>query len=196
MLASIHPLGERARNTSFLVTALAYIIGSTAGGLAMGTALGGLGGLALPDLTARTMGVIAALIAASGAILDLSSARVPAWQRQVNEDWLTTYRGWVYGVGFGFQLGMGLVTIVTSASVYGTFLLAFVSGTWHTGALIGAVFGFARSAVIFSIANVTTPAALRSRHRSMQDRSALAQRVAVGSQALVFVAAVGAIAWL
>ena len=33
----------------------------------------------------------------------------------VHEQWLTRYRGWVYGVGFGAQLGFGLVTIITSA---------------------------------------------------------------------------------
>jgi hypothetical protein len=36
-----------------------------------------------------------------------SGSGCPSWQRQVDERWLTTYRGWVYGAGFGFQLGAG-----------------------------------------------------------------------------------------
>ena len=44
----------------------------------------------------------------------------------MNEEWLTSYRGWVYGAGFGAQLGTGVVTIVTSPIVYGVVLLAVV----------------------------------------------------------------------
>ena len=195
MLASIHPLGERARNSNYWITAVAYAVGSMAGGAAVGAVMGGLGRMLLPDLTATTLAVIAAVIAAAGVAVDLGFVRLPTWHRQVNEDWLTTYRGWVYGAGFGFQLGMGLVTIVTTASIYATFALSFLSGDLFVGSFVGVVFGLSRSLVIFTVARVTTPDSLRELHRSMQRRAALAQRLVVGAQALLLVVSLGVIVW-
>ena len=59
--------------------------------------------------------------------LGVGGAHLPTNHRQVNERWLDDYRGWVYGIGYGFQLGMGVVTIVTSATTYLAFLAAFLS---------------------------------------------------------------------
>ena len=42
----------------------------------------------------------------------------PGPRRQVNERWLDEYRGWVYGLGFGAQLGLGVTTVITSAATY------------------------------------------------------------------------------
>jgi len=71
--------------------------------------------------------------------------RLPTTRRQVNEDWLTRYRGWVYGVAFGAQLGVGVATIVTSAAIYATGAVAFLCGDPAIGAAIGAVFGVVRA---------------------------------------------------
>ena len=50
-------------------------------------------------------GRVAALagVVAAGLWLDLGilGLRLPTTRRQVNEDWLGRYRGWVVGVGFG-----------------------------------------------------------------------------------------------
>ena len=43
MLASIHPLGERARHNRFWITATAYIAGSVAGGASAGWIAGAIG---------------------------------------------------------------------------------------------------------------------------------------------------------
>ena len=43
MLASIHPLGERARHNRFWITATAYIAGSVAGGAVAGGIAGAVG---------------------------------------------------------------------------------------------------------------------------------------------------------
>ena len=32
--------------------------------------------------------------------------------------WLGRYRSWVYGLGFGVQLGAGVTTVVVSSAVY------------------------------------------------------------------------------
>ena len=49
--------------------------------------------------------------------VDLSNRTVPGPRRQVDERWLDRYRGWVYGVGYGSQLGLGIVTVVIVAFV-------------------------------------------------------------------------------
>ena len=43
MLTSINPLGERARNQSFAITATAYVVGSTLAGALLGALLGAIG---------------------------------------------------------------------------------------------------------------------------------------------------------
>ena len=43
--------------------------------------------------------------------------RPPFLRRQVNEDWLSNYRSWVYGGGFGWQIGFGVATYVMTAAV-------------------------------------------------------------------------------
>src|SRR6266508_6222145 len=123
MLGSITPLGERGRRSTWGVTMTAFLTGSAAGGAAVGALLG-LVGAALPPLGgsgAPRLWVLAGLIAL-GIAMDVQAAgwSLPTVHRQVNEDWLHRYRGWVYGAGFGAQLGLGAVTIVTSSSVYAT----------------------------------------------------------------------------
>jgi hypothetical protein len=70
---------------------------------------------------------------------------VPSWRRQVDVRWLDEYRGWVMGLGFGAQLGFGLVTIITSTTTYAAVLLAALTGHVGAGLAIGAVFGFVRA---------------------------------------------------
>src|SRR3954468_21997684 len=144
MLASITPLGERGRGASWRRTVSAYIVASTIGGVAVGAVLGGLGSLAdTPPPRWLLLGVAAAAFVA--AVLDVVG-RLPTIHRQVDEGWLTTYRDWVYGAGFGFQLGLAAVTIVTSASTYLMWLLELLTGSPAAGALVGALFGLARAA--------------------------------------------------
>jgi putative Ca2+/H+ antiporter (TMEM165/GDT1 family) len=147
MLSSISPLGERARNSRWWLTTAAYLLGSLAGGLAVG-GLAALLGAVLPDdvrAAPLVLAVVAALLVV-GLVLDLRDQRsVPSWRRQVDEQWLTRYRGWVYGLGFGAQLGFGLVTIITSTTTYAAVLLAALSGHLGAGLAIGATFGLVRA---------------------------------------------------
>jgi hypothetical protein len=160
MLGSITPLGERGRNRRWGITVTAYVIGSVFGGVAIAGALGrvgvavGLGGL---SATVR-LGVLAVAVLVGIAFdLHLGGLRLPTIHRQVNEDWMVRYRSWVYGLGFGVQLGLGVVTIVTTSSIYAMLLAAAMSGSAATGALIGGVFGFARAAIVFTVAGVRRP---------------------------------------
>src|SRR4051812_23628790 len=124
MLSSITPFGERGRRQRFGITAAAFVAGSLAGGVALGL-LAGSAGSVLPSRSTVVDGVLIAVVATAAALLDarVGGVRLPTIRRQVDENWLTTYRGWIYGLGFGAQLGFGLATIVTTAAVYATVVL-------------------------------------------------------------------------
>ena len=163
MLASIHPLGERARGQRFSVTVVALTVGSVAGGAGFGALLAGLGSLVGGAGTLAPRAAILALAAAIAALVDGRVHRVPSWHRQVNEDWLGRYRGWVYGLGFGTQLGTGVMTIVTAAAVYLAWIAAAMTSSPGRGLVVGASFGLARSVPLFANASLVTPSAIAAR---------------------------------
>src|SRR4051812_6588108 len=106
MLASIHPLGERARGRRWGITVSSFIAGAGAAG-AMAGGLLGLAGAAVRDQAGLPLGLAVSIVvvaAVAGIALDVGVAglRLPTVHRQVNEDWLHRYRGGVYGFGFGF----------------------------------------------------------------------------------------------
>jgi sulfite exporter TauE/SafE len=189
MLASITPLGERGRHNRFAITASAYLLGSTLGGLTIGASAGALGWLLVPSgrLVPELVAGLVFVAAAVAVLFDLrlGGLRLPTVHRQVNEDWLTAYRGWIYGVGFGFQLGLGVITIVTTAAVYAALVDAVLTGSVLGGAAIGLAFGLVRGATIFLGARVQRPEQLNQLHRRFASRSRAATRVTVTVQALV-----------
>ena len=122
MLSSIHPFGERSRNNSFVRTATAHVVGSAFGGLALG-ALGGTLGLAMTALfnpTDELRAIVVAISAVGALALEATSRErlLPTRTRQVDENWIQTYRGWVYGGGWGAELGFGVSTIITTSLVH------------------------------------------------------------------------------
>lgn len=171
MLSSICPLGERARASRWSVTTGAYVLGSMAGGAALGL-LSALAGALLPAAwrgSAPVLGLCAGLLALGAAAdLGLLPRTLPSWRRQVDEQWLTRYRGWVYGLGFGTQLGFGVVTIVPSATTYAVALAALMTGTAAAGALIGALFGLVRALPVLLLARVDAPDQLHGVFRRLQ----------------------------
>lgn len=179
MLTSITPLGERGRQRRWGVTVTAYAVSSTTAGATLGALLG-----LLPDLPPAVF-AIACLVAAAA---DLRPGALPTVKRQVNEDWLHAYRGWVYGVGFGAQLGLGVVTIVTTAAVYAT-VLAAALGSPAYGALVGATFGFVRAAPALLTARVTTTARLVALSRRIERWATPARHATIGALALAGLAA-------
>jgi sulfite exporter TauE/SafE len=192
MLASIHPLGERARDRRWGVTVGAYLLGSTLAAAGLGAVLGGIGHL-LPLTPAAT----AVLVAGAGALAlaaDLGAFPLPTVHRQVDKDWLDRYRGWVVGAGFGLQLGLGVVTIVNTAAVYLTLALALLTGSVAAGAVVGTTFGLVRGLVILVVARVRRPDQLRLALRRVQAWRPLSQRAGIAVQGLVLVAAGAVIA--
>src|SRR5690242_14139999 len=104
---SITPLGERGRGMRWGVTATACAIGAVIGGALTGAVAGLAGDALLGGLdSTQALAVLAgACLLGLAADLRLFGTRLPTVRRQVDERWLRKYRGWVYGVGFGFQLG-------------------------------------------------------------------------------------------
>ena len=193
MLASIHPLGERARDRRWGVTVSAYVVGSTLAAALLGASLGAAGGL-LALGAGPTAAVVLVLCAAALAFdLGLGGLRLPTVLRQVDKDWLDRYRGWVVGAGFGVQLGLGVVTIVTTAAVYLALALAALTGSVAAGAAVGATFGLVRGLVILVVAPVRRPDQLRAALRRLQGWRPLSERVGIAVQALALLAA-GAVA--
>jgi len=192
MLASITPLGEQGRRRRWGRTVTAFVIASTLGGALSGAVAGALGWLLLRDVSwqGRT-GLVAALLAA-GLVLDLIG-KVPGPRRQVDESWLDRYRGWVCGAGFGFQLGAGVVTIVTSSAVYVALGAAMATASPAVGAAIGAVAGLLRGATILAGARLRTPEQLVRFHKRMSDWREPARVTGLVLEGTLIVVAAGAL---
>ncbi len=183
MLTSITPLGERSRGQRYAVTVTAYVLGSALGGATTGAVLGALGVLVAAPLPDPVRLALAAGVCAAAGLADAhalrTGRRLPGGRRQVDEDWLTRYRGWVYGGAFGVQLGLGVVTIVTSATTYALLALAVLTGDLRAGAALGLAFGLVRGLPVLALRDVHAPARLREVARELAARARTAQRAAV-----------------
>jgi len=178
MLASISPLGERARGNRWSLTAAAYAAGAVVGGAVLGCALGGIS-VVLPS-GRFDLWLAAAAALAAGAFDLLRPARLPTLRRQVDEDWLGRYRGWVYGAGFGLQLGVGLATVVTTATVFAWMAAALLAHSLWVGVVAGSAFGAARAVELAVVRDVNDPRRLRERLRLVASG---ARRAALGAAA-------------
>jgi hypothetical protein len=196
MLTSISPLGERARASRWWLTTTAYVLSSTLGGTAAGVVAALLGSL-VPEAVRSSPAtlVLVAVLLLVGLALDLGAggARLPSWRRQVDEAWLGRYRGWVVGTGFGAQLGVGVVTIVTSSTTYAVLLLCALSGSVTVGAVVGGLFGLVRALPLVLMARVDTRERLWAVLRRVEHAAPIAEGVArlalaVGAAALTVAA--------
>jgi MFS family permease len=192
MLASITPLGEQGRRRRWGRTVTAFVIASTLGGALSGLVAGTIGWLVLRDVSwDGRVGFVAALLAI-GLVLDLTG-KVPGPRRQVDESWLDRYRGWVYGAGFGFQLGAGVVTIVTNSAVYVALGAAMATASPVAGLALGAAAGLLRGATILAGAGLRTPDQLVRFHARMSAWREPARRTGLALQGVLALAALGAL---
>ncbi|MDQ6836235.1 MAG: hypothetical protein M3016_08620 [Actinomycetota bacterium] len=164
MLASITPLGERGRQSHYAVTMVTFLLGAALAGAGVGLVLGAIGSAALGAVSPSARLVVLAVALAVAIGIDLRSGSAPGPRRQVNEQWLDSYRGWVYGLGFGAQLGLGLSTIVTSAATYVGLLAAVLSGSAAAGALIYGSYGLLRGVTPLLASGVRAPEQLVTLH--------------------------------
>ncbi len=168
MLASITPLGERGRRSRWGITVGAFAGAATAAGLGLGALVGAAGRFASSAAINEhgRLAVLAVMLAAA-IVLDGRAPRVPGPRRQVNQRWLDEYRGWVYGVGFGSQLGVGITTVVASSATYVAIGAAALTTSPLWGAAVFGCYGAIRGLTPLLAARVRTPGALISVHRAL-----------------------------
>jgi len=184
MLTSISPLGERARGNRWSLTVTWLVMGTLAGGAALGIVLGFVG-RALPVTVGESWRLSAlALAGVAAAVWDLKVRRFPV-RRQVNEDWLSAFRPWVYGWGYGLQLGAAVVTAVNTALVFMFMLAALLTRDPVSGLLVGAAFGAARGLTVTLNRRVRSAADLGSLHRRLDNLAPRARHLGVLAAALL-----------
>ncbi|MDH3707963.1 MAG: hypothetical protein OES57_18000 [Acidimicrobiia bacterium] len=195
MLSSIHPLGERTRNNRWALTAAGFVLGGVLGGLTTGLVLGAPAELVGRSVDPAVRWAVLAGVAIAAVVLELArrGRALPSWHRQVNEDWLGRYRGWVYGLGFGFQLGAGWLTYVTTPLVYVTAVAAVATGSLTGSMVVCGVFGLTRGVLILAAARVRTPEALRHLHHGLARAAGPVRMLAGATAALTAGIALGAL---
>ena len=102
------------------------------------------------------------------------------------------YRGWVYGLGFGIQLGLGVTTVVSSAATYVALLAALLAPSAAGGALIMGCFGAVRGLTLLAGAGIRTPPQLLALHRRLARWRERAAWTGAGVLAAVLVVALAA----
>jgi hypothetical protein len=124
-------------------------------------------GVRAAGASATTLAVLACAASAVAAAADgrVAGFRLPVHRRQVNERWLDQFRPWVYGAGFGWQIGTGLVTYIKTSAVYLMIVLAALTGDPLLALAIGALFGLVRGLAVLLGRTITSPAALAGFHR-------------------------------
>ncbi len=192
MLASLTPFAEAARGNRWKVTAISFSVGAVVAGTCGGLLWSGLGSL-LPAGQWRT--VAAAVVLAIALVIDATPLRrrLPLTKRQVNEDWMVTYRGWVYGVGFGAQLGLGFITLVACAAIYATFAIELLSGSLLAGAVIGATFGATKAASLLPAGRARDHGSIMVLHRRLLRLEPLSVGAVVAAEIGVAIVVAGAL---
>lgn len=188
MLSSIHPFGERSRNNRFINTAIAHVLGSTSGGLVLGFLASLLGALLLVVVPIpSTIRIVLLVLAAAGATVLEATHRerlLPTRTRQVDENWIQQYRGWVYGGGFGAELGFGISTIITTTLIHLLVLTMVLLGDIVAGSVLGSLFGLVRGATVLTAARVDSAERLRAFHLRLDQLRSHSRKGAVASLAV------------
>jgi MFS family permease len=199
MLSTITPLSERARGNCYAVTATWFIAGAALGGATLG-AIVAAGSLLLSSLHpptvviagAATMAALAATAIESG----VTPPRFPIVRRQVNERWLDELRSWIYGAGFGWQIGVGVATYVMTPAVPLMIVLAVLTGNPWWALAVGTGFGTCRGLAVLMTHRLTSTEALHAFHRRFngwEPRIRSACLVAEGVAGLAAAAALGVV---
>jgi MFS family permease len=188
MLATITPLSERGRGHRYRATAAWFVAGGVLGGVTLGTvaALLALGVHAM-HLTPRELSMIAlglSLVTVASDI-GLRGFRLPVHHRQVNERWLDQFRPWVYGAGFGWQIGSGLATYIVTAAVYLMVGLSALIGNPWLAVGVGALFGLVRGLAVYLGRHITSSDALRTFHQWFNDLGPTVRRATIRAEVAV-----------
>jgi hypothetical protein len=190
MLASITPLSQRGRGHGYRYTATWFVVGGILGGATLGAGMAALS-LGTRSLSLTPTEVAAILLALSvvavASDVGLGGFELPVHHRQVNERWLDQYRAWVYGAGFGWQIGTGLATYIMTASVYLMIALCVLVGHPWFAFACGALFGSVRGCAVLLGRGIVSTGTLGAFHRRFQQQGPVVRWVTVGVQATAVV---------
>lgn len=198
MLSTITPFGERSRGHRYGLTAAWFILGALVGGLTLGlgAAVLAVGSSALGP-SVRLVEALAAAAALLAAVADagVGPVRFPVFRRQVNERWLDQYRSWLYGAGFGWQVGVGLATYIMTAGVILIVVMAALTGQPLAAVVIGVGFGLVRGLTVLLTRYLRSADALRTFHRRFAGLTEPVRYATAAVQAIGAVALAAAV-WL
>lgn len=195
MLSTITPIGEQGRNNRYWKSVTWFIAGAVLGGATLSLLTVGLAtGVEAMELAGSTRVGIAAVLAAVtlASDLQLGGFRLPAHRRQVNEEWLMQYRSWVYGGGFGWQIGVGVATYITTSAVYLMIAVLALTASPLAAFTTATGFGLVRGLAVLLGRGLTTPQKMMALHRRLDELLPAAQRAIVLVQAAVLAVAAGA----
>jgi hypothetical protein len=182
MLSTITPVTERARGRRYRATVRWFVLGALAGGLCLGALIAALAVAVVaigPSTTWTGACALGACLLVAASDLGVGGLRLPVHSRQVNERWLDEFRPWVYGAGFGWQLGTGLATYITTGAVYLLIVLGALSGRPLFALGLGTLFGLARGLAILAGRGITSPAAMLAVHRRLTRLEPTSRRLVV-----------------
>jgi hypothetical protein len=183
MLSTITPLSEGAKGHSYRSTAAWFVLGAAVGGATLGGVMAlAAAGVRASDLTSTTLGFLAlgTCLVAAGSDAGIGGWRLPIHRRQVNERWLDQYRAWVYGAGFGWQIGTGLATFITTAAVYLMIVLGALTSRPVVALVIGTGFGLLRGLAVLMTLRLRTSDQLLAFHRRFTAAGPVAGKVVNG----------------
>jgi hypothetical protein len=197
MLSTITPLAEQGRGHRYWPTAAWFVAGATVGGATLGLAAAAAaavaGALDLSDGVVIGL-ALAATVVTVASDLRLFGFHLPIHARQVDELWLGKFRSWVYGAGFGWQIGSGFATYIMTGAVYLTVGFAVLTGEPLTAFAICTAFGICRGLAILLGATITSPERLVAFHRRFDALGEPVRRAVAGEQLMVLAVIVGAVA--
>jgi len=197
MLSQLTPVGEASRGYRYPTTATWFIAGALVGGATLGGVMAALAmAISSLDLGATTLLGLAAGLAALSAAVDggIFGVAPPFFKRQVNEYWLGRYRAWVYGSGFGWQIGAGVTTYIMTAAVFLTAAYGALTAGPGAALAVGVCFGLARGLAVLLTARRRSTADLYALHRRF-DALGEPVRLAVIAVQLVVAVVAATAAW-
>jgi hypothetical protein len=194
MLSSLTSFGEASRGNRYSVASTAFVAAALVGGLCLGLALAvpalAIGAIGLtPTGTAAVVAIAAAVTIAA----DFGFLKTPRIPRQVDESWFGQFRPWVYGAGYGWQIGAGLATYVMTNAVYLMLVVGVMTTNPWIATCVGALFGGIRGLTLLIGWRLVDPAKIRSLHRRLDTLEPASRVLAISGQVVVL--AVAAALW-
>ena len=120
--------------------------------------------------------------------------RLPRHTRQVNEDWIDRYRGWVWRSASAGRSASASSTFIVTPAVYLMVALAALTASPVAALAVCSLFGLVRGLAILLGLRITSPQALVAFHRRFEHARMPVRRAVIAAQFVVAVSAGAAVA--